>query len=156
MRAGSALYGINPTPGAANPMLPVVELTARIVQVRELTAPLSNNGARAKNSAKRHRRLALVSLGHADGYPHPAGDSRKPLQAAIDGQHCPVAAAPSIDLLPIDVTDLPDRSAARVGAMVTLIGDGVPIDDLAAASGLTGREILSGLGRRFHRIYYAT
>ena len=156
VRAGSALYGINPTPGAANPMLPVIELKARIVQVRELTATESNNGARAKSSAKRHRRLALVSLGHADGYPHPAGDSRKPLRVAIDGEHCPVAAAPSIDLLPIDVTDLPDRSAARVGAMVTLIGDGVPIDDLAAASGSTGREILSSLGRRFHRIYYAT
>ena len=50
----------------------------------------------------------------------------------------------------------PTPLPARVGAMVTLIGDGVPIDDLAAASGSTGREILSGLGRRFHRIYYAT
>jgi alanine racemase len=57
--------------------------------------------------------------------------------------------------LPIDVTGL-DRSVARFGAMVTLIGDGVSIDDLAAASGSTGREILSRLGRRFHRIYYAT
>ena len=45
---------------------------------------------------------------------------------------------------------------ARFGAMVTLIGDGAPIDDLAAASGSTGREILSRLGRRFRRIYYAT
>jgi alanine racemase len=77
------------------------------------------------------------------------------LQVAIGGQRCPVAAAPSMDLLPIDVTDL-DRSMARFGAMVTLIGDGVPIDELAAASGSTGREILSGLGRRFQRIYYAT
>jgi alanine racemase len=151
VRAGSALYGINPTPRAANPMLPVIELKARIVQVRELAAPASNNGAHAK----RRTRLALVALGHADGYPRPAGDSGVVLQVAIGGQRCPVAAAPSMDLLPIDVTDL-DRSVARFGAMVTLIGDGVPIDDLAAASGSTGREILSRLGRRFHRIYYAT
>jgi alanine racemase len=60
-----------------------------------------------------------------------------------------------MDLLPIDVTDL-DRSVARFGAMVTLIGDGIAVDDLAAASGSSGREILSRLGRRFHRIYYAT
>ena len=66
-----------------------------------------------------------------------------------------MAAAPTIDLLPIDVTDL-DRSVARFGAAVTLIGDGIGIDDLAAASGSTGREIVSRLGRRFHRIYYAT
>jgi alanine racemase len=152
VRAGSALYGINPTPHAANPMLPVIELKARIVQVRELAAaPASNNGAHAK----RRTRLALVALGHADGYPRPAGDSGVVLQVAIGGRRCPVAAAPSMDLLPIDVTDL-DRSVARFGVMVTLIGDGVPIDELAAASGSTGREILSRLGRRFHRIYYAT
>jgi alanine racemase len=156
VRAGSALYGINPTPGAANPMLPVIELKARILQVRDLAAPESNIGARAKNSAKRRTRLALVSLGYADGYPRPSADSGVPLQVMIGGRRCPVAAAPSIDLLPIDVTDLPDRGVVRFGAMVTLIGDGIGIDDLAAASGSTGREILSGLGRRFHRIYYAS
>jgi len=155
VRAGSALYGINPTPGAANPMLPVIELKARILQVRDLAAPATHNGGKNGSGSKR-RRLALVSLGHADGYPRPAGDSRTPLQVAIGGQRCPVAAAPSMDLLPIDVTNLPDRSVARFGAMVTLIGDGVAIDELAAASGSTGREILSRLGRRFHRIYYAT
>jgi alanine racemase len=156
VRAGSALFGINPTPGAANPMLPVIELSARIVQVRDLDAAASNHsGARAKNGAKRRTRLAFVSLGHADGYPRPAGDSDTPLEVVIGGQRCQVAAAPSIDLLPIDITDL-DRSVARFGAMVTLIGDGIPVDDLAAASRSTGREILSRLGRRFYRIYYAT
>jgi alanine racemase len=155
VRAGSALYGINPIPGAANPMLPVIELKARIVQVRELPAPATNKGAKNGSGGKRQW-LALVSLGRADGYPHPSKDSGKPLQVMIGGRRCPVAAAPSIDLLPIDVTDLPDRSVARFGAMVTLIGDGIGIDDLVAASGLTGREILSRLGRRFHRIYYAT
>jgi alanine racemase len=167
VRAGSALYGINPTPGAANTMLPVIELTARIVQVRDLAAPATTNGARTGSSAKtgssvktgsstrQRKRLALVSLGHADGYPRSVTESGAPLQVMIGGQRCPVAAAPSIDLLPIDVTDL-DRSVARFGAMVTLIGDGIAIDDLAAASGSTGREILSRLGRRFHRIYYAS
>ncbi|MBO0717139.1 MAG: alanine racemase, partial [Rhizobiales bacterium] len=158
VRAGSALYGINPTPGAANPMLPVIELTARIVQVRDLAAPASHNGASGRNGAglKRRTRLALASLGHADGYPRQAKDARVPLQVMIGGRRCRVAAAPSLDLLPIDVTDLPDRNMARFGAMVTLIGDGIAVDDLAAASGSTGREILSRLGSRFHRIYYAT
>ena len=36
VRAGSALYGLNPVPGNSNPMVPVVELRARIVQVRTL------------------------------------------------------------------------------------------------------------------------
>ena len=157
VRAGSALYGISPTPRAPNPMLPVVELKARIVQLRELAAPngAKNNGAKNGSGAKRRTRVALVSLGHADGYPAPARESGTRLEVAIGGQRCPVAAAPSIDLLPVDVTGV-DRSVARFGALVTLIGDDIAIDELAAGSGSTGREILSGLGRRFHRIYYAT
>ena len=165
VRAGSALYGINPTPGAPNPMLPVIELQGRIVQVRELAVPVpgnrgkngngAKNGANNGTGAKRRMRLALVSLGYADGYPRAVSDSGKRLEVVIGGRRCPVAAAPSIDLLPVDVTDL-DRSLARFGGMATLIGNGIGIDDLADASGSTGREIVSRLGHRFHRIYYAT
>ena len=36
MRPGAALYGVNPTPEADNPMQPVVELKARIVQIRNV------------------------------------------------------------------------------------------------------------------------
>jgi alanine racemase len=60
-----------------------------------------------------------------------------------------------MDLLPIDVTDLPDPTAARYGQMVTLIGGEIGIDDVATAVKSTGREVLSHLGRCFHRIYYA-
>ena len=61
----------------------------------------------------------------------------------------------SPDLLPIDVSGLPDATAARYGEMVTLIGGEIGIDEVAAATGSTGREVLSHLGSRFHRIYYA-
>src|SRR5262249_16836921 len=98
VRAGSALYGANPAPGTANPMLPVIELKARIEP--------NTNGAKNGSGAKRRMRLALVSLGHADGYPRPANHSGAPLHVVIGGQRCPVAGAPAIDLLPVDVTDL--------------------------------------------------
>jgi alanine racemase len=61
-----------------------------------------------------------------------------------------------LDLLPIDVTDLPDGRAARIGEMVTLIGPTLGIDEVAQAIKSTGRELLGGLGSRFHRVYYAT
>ena len=60
-----------------------------------------------------------------------------------------------MDLLTIDVTGLSDPTAARFGEMVTLIGPEISIDDLAAASKSTGREVLTHLGCRFHRIYHA-
>jgi alanine racemase len=61
-----------------------------------------------------------------------------------------------MDLLAIDVTDLPDKSAARPGEMATLIGAEIGVDDLAAAVKSTGREVLTRLGHRFHRVYYTT
>jgi alanine racemase len=153
VRAGSALFGINPTPGSFNPMHPVVELRARIVQVRDVT-PGKNFVDKEGWFAKR-RRLAFASIGYADGFPR-SWHSKNKLHAVVGGYRCPAMARPSMDLLPIDVTDVPDARAARIGEMATLIGSAMSIDDVAEATKSTGREVLSGLGSRFHRIYYAT
>jgi alanine racemase len=155
VRAGSALYGINPTPGHSNPMLPVIELQARIVQVRNLVPgeTIANNSGWA---AKRHTRLALASIGYADGYPRYGNSFKNKVQAMVNGYRCPIAGYPSMDLLPIDVTDLPDPTAVRRGEMVTLISGEIRIEDLAAAVGSTACDVLSHLGNlgyRFHRIY---
>ena len=154
VRAGAALYGVNPTPGVANPMLPVIQLRARIVQVLSL-APGETIADNVGWAAKRPTRLVLVSVGYADGYPRLGSTFDNKPQAIVGGQRCPVVGHPSMDLLTVDVTDLSDPTAARFGEMVTLIGPEISIDDLAAASKSTGREVLSHLGRRFHRIYYA-
>ena len=57
-----------------------------------------------------------------------------------------------MDLIAIDVTDVP---AARVnrGDLVTLIGDGITVDDMAARAGTIGYEVLTSLGRRYRRVY---
>ena len=57
-----------------------------------------------------------------------------------------------MDLLAVDVTDLPDGGARR-GEFVTLIGGDLGIDELGAACGTIGYEILTSLGRRYHRVY---
>ena len=150
VRLGSALFGINPVPGSPNPMLPVVELRARIVQVRHATT-----GQGSMDEQPKRRRLALVSIGRADGFPcswHP----KTKLYAIVDGYRCPVAAASSLDVLAIDVTDLPDGNAAESGEMVNLIGATMTIDEVAEATRSTGQEVLTALGSRFHRVYYAT
>jgi alanine racemase len=153
VRAGAALYGVNPTPGADNPMLPVIELGARIVQLLSL-APGETIADIFGWAAKRPTRLALVSVGYADGYPRSESALDNRLHAIVGGRRCPVIGGPSMDLLAIDVTDVSDPMAARQGKIVTLIGPEISIDDLAAASKSTAREVLSHLGRRFHRIYY--
>ena len=89
VRAGAALYGVNPTPGADNPMLPVIELRARIVQVLSL-APGETIAGTVGWAAKRPTRLALVSVGYADGYPRSGSAFDNKLQAIVGGQRCPV------------------------------------------------------------------
>jgi alanine racemase len=118
VRAGSALYGVNPTPGFSNPMLPVIELQARILQVRNL-AQGESTASNISLTAKQRTRLALVSVGYVDGYPCVSAGK---LEVLVGGYRCPVAGRPSMDLLPIDISDLPDPTAARHGEMVTLIG----------------------------------
>ena len=155
VRAGAALYGVNPTPGVDNPMLPAIELRARIVQILGLSPgeTIADSGGWV---AKRPTRLALVSIGYADGYPQSGGAFDNKQQAIVDGRRCLVVGQPSMDLLAIDVTDVSDPTAARRGKMVMLVGPEISIDDFAAASKSTGREVLSHLGRRFHRIYHVT
>ena len=57
-----------------------------------------------------------------------------------------------MDLLAIDVTALPDHSVRR-GDLITLIGGEIGVDELAAAAGTIGYEVLTSLGRRYHRTY---
>lgn len=155
VRPGSALFGVNPTPGAANPMRPAIELRARIVQLRNVRRGEAIS-FKSDWTAKRPTLLALVPVGFADGYPRMGIAPDHALRAIVGGKRCPLLGYASMDLLAIDVTDLPDPGAARRGEMVTLIGEHMSIDDFAAAAKATGHELLTSLGRRFHRIYYAT
>jgi alanine racemase len=155
VRPGVALYGVNPIPGQSNPMRPVIELQARIAQVR--TVPRGETvGYDAAWTAKRTTRIAVVAVGYADGYLRAASasDEAPGADAIVAGQRCPLAGRVSMDLLAIDVTDLPDK-AARRGDLATLIGGEMTVDALASAAGTIGYEVLTSLGRRYHRVYRA-
>jgi alanine racemase len=153
VRPGAALYGINPTPEADNPMRPVVEVKARIVQIRMIERG-DSVGYGATWTARRPTRLAIVSAGYADGYfrAASASDGTRGAEVIVAGKRCPIAGRVSMDLMAIDVTDLP-AGAARRGHMVTLLGDGITVDELAHHFGTIGYEVLTSLGSRFARIY---
>jgi len=153
VRPGAALFGVNPTPGQKNLMQPAIELQAHIVQVR--TVPRGETvGYNAGWTAKRTTRVAVVAVGYADGYLRAASasDQAPGADVIIAGQRCPLAGRVSMDLLAIDVTELPDGAAKR-GDLVTLIGGEMTVDALANAAGTIGYEVLTSLGRRYHRVY---
>jgi alanine racemase len=153
VRPGAALYGINPTPEADNPMQPVVDLKARIVQLRNVERG-DSVGYGATWTARRPTKLAIVSAGYADGYfrAASANDGTRGAEVVVAGKRCPVAGRISMDLMAIDVTDLPDKTARR-GHMATLIGEGITVDEVAHHFGTIGYEVLTSLGKRYARIY---
>ncbi len=153
VRPGVALYGVNPTPGQPNPMRAVIELQARIVQVRQVPRGESV-GYDAGWTAKQATRLAVAAIGYADGYPRAASasDQAPGSDAIVAGMRCPLAGRVSMDLLAIDITELPSGSPKH-GELATLIGGEITVDELAAAAGTIGYEVLTSLGRRYHRIY---
>jgi alanine racemase len=153
VRPGAALYGVNPTPESDNPMQPVLELKARIVQIRNIERG-ETVGYGGTWTARRPTRVAVVSAGYADGYfrAASANDGTRGAEVIVAGRRCPVAGRISMDLMAIDITDLPPK-AVRRGHMVTLIGEGITVDELAHHFGTIGYEVLTSLGRRYARIY---
>jgi len=153
VRPGVALYGVNPTPDKPNPMRPVIDLKVRVLQVRSVTRG-ETVGYSAAWTARRAARIAVIAAGYADGIFRTSGSSDEmPGGAAIvGGKRCPFAGRISMDLTAIDVSELPD-GAVRRGDMATLIGDDLTLDDVARGASTIGYEVLTSLGRRFHRVY---
>jgi len=151
VRPGIALYGGRAVNDGANPMRPVVTLEARILQVRDVPAG-GTVGYGAAETLSRDSRIAVVGVGYADGYVRGAGaaDGRPGASAFVRGQRVPLAGRVSMDLLALDVTDVPD---VRRGDWAELFGANIAVDDVAAHAGTIGYEYLTGLGARYARTY---
>jgi alanine racemase len=152
-RPGYALYGGNPTPGAANPMRPVVTLAVAIQQIRWIESGVTC-GYNGQWTARRRTRLATLPAGYADGLPRGAGetDSKPGAEVAIAGLRCPLVGRVSMDLCIADVTDVPE-DAARPGDRVEFFGSSAHLDDFAAQSATIGYQVLTSLGPRYWREY---
>lgn len=146
-RAGAALYGINPTPDKSNPMRQAVRLTARVLAVRDIPSGASV-GYNATWRASRPSRIATVAIGYADGW-HRSQSNRG--MAFFDETPVPLVGRVSMDLTTFDVTDCP---GVLPGKWLELLGSRQTPDHVASLAGTNGYEVLTSLGRRFHRVYH--
>ena len=153
VRPGIALYGGRALQDRPNPMQWVVRLQARILQVREVPAgePV---GYGAMFHTQRPSLLATLACGYADGFLRAlSGTTGKPGPVGFVGDYqVPVVGRVSMDLITVDVTDVPPELARR-GAWVEVLGARTTVDDLTDRAGTIGYELLTRLGRRVHRIY---
>lgn len=141
VRPGIGLYGGWPFTRAR----PVVRLEAPIIQVREL-APGESVGYAAAWTAGRPSRIATIGLGYADGLIRATGGRGR---AFVGGQPAPFAGRVSMDLITLDVSDVP----CGPGDTVEILGPHQGIDDLANAAGTIGHEVLTSMGARYQRDY---
>ncbi len=153
VRPGIALYGGRALEGQQNPMQWVVKLQARILQVRDIGAD-APVGYGATFRTQRASRIATLACGYADGFLRAlSGSDGRPGPVGFIGEHpVPVVGRVSMDLITVDVTDVPDKLALR-GAWVEVMGARTTIDDLTDRAGTIGYELLTRLGQRVHRVY---
>ena len=141
-RPGIGLYGGATHPAAVGQLRRVAGIAARVVQLRGV-ATGDSFGYGATWTAARPATIAILNLGYADGYRRAFSDVG---HAVVSGVHCPVIGRVSMDLIGVDVS----------GAVVAE-GDWLDLDfDLPAAARATGiaqYELLTGLGRRYQRVY---
>ena len=151
VRPGIGVYGGAIVSGEATPMRPVARLEATIVQVRDVPAGESV-GYGGREMTRRASRLAIVSVGYADGF-HRAASSADGVPGGrgwLKGRLVPIVGRISMDLMAIDVTEV--RDAAR-GDRIELIGEHVTVQDAAVAMGTIDYEVLTSLGRRYDRVW---
>jgi alanine racemase len=153
VRPGVALYGGNPTPYQENPMKPVVTLEARILQVRNVQ-PGETVGYSATWQATRPTKIAIIAAGYADGIARKLSSHQPggPAQVAIANQRCPIVGRVSMDMMTIDVTEVPDRKLAKV-THAELFGKHITVDEAANWAGTISYELLTHLGKRYARVY---
>ena len=147
VRPGIGLYGGHPQPGhGGNPMSCAVQLTGMVLQVRKIAAGESI-GYGASFRAARPTTIATIALGYADGVLRSAGNKAF---AVIGGRRAPMVGRVSMDLITLDVTDVP---GVAVGDEAELFGPALPVDEAASGWGTITYELLTGLSRRVSRVY---
>jgi alanine racemase len=133
---GCARAGIAPHGG----LRPAMRVTSEIVATREVATgePVGYGG---RFVAARPTRVGLVAFGYADGYPRSAPHGTP---VAVGGRMAPLIGRLSMDMLTVDVTDLP---TASLGTEVELWGPKVPVDGVAARAGTIAYELLCNAKR---------
>ncbi len=154
VRAGILLYGVGSGGSSVRqwpPLCPVLSLRARVACVRVLQKG-DRAGYGLEFQAARKTRLAVVTLGYADGLPRNL--AQRGGRVLIRGRVCPMAGRMCMDQLLVDVTDAPEVQA---GDTATLIGrDGgaeIPAEEVAERCGTITNELLSRLGNRALPVY---
>lgn len=152
VRCGLGAYGYYPSAETVRdvPLEPVLSLRSRVAKVADLK-PGEGVGYGMTWRAQRPSRVAVVLAGYGDGLQVALSNHGV---ALVRGQRAPYAGRVMMDMLTLDVTDIP---GVEVDDEVTLIGsqgaETVDADEMAHHADTISYEVLTGLMERVPRLY---
>ena len=143
VRPGIMLYGGTPGGRSAQTfgLKPAMTLASEIIGIQRIPAGEAV-GYGSRFIASKPMTIGVVACGYADGYPRHAADGTPVI---VDGYRTVLAGRVSMDMITVDLTDVP---GAHVGSKVELWGNALPIDEVAAAAGTIGYELMCALAPR--------
>lgn len=148
VRPGIMLYGASPFPDQSATALglkPAMTLGSEIIAVQTLKRG-EGVGYGYLYRAEREMRIGIVACGYADGYPrHAPGTNASGTPVLVNGVRTRTVGRVAMDMLYVDLTPLP---AAGSGSRVTLWGEGLSADEVAAAAGTVSYELMCALAAR--------
>ena len=152
VRPGIMLYGYHTLPRTvqAPDLRPVLSLATRIAQLR-LIQPGETVSYNRTFMAKRPTRIAVLPIGYADGVSRQLSNRG---QVLIRGQRAPIVGIVCMDMVMVDVTEIPD---VTVGEKVVLIGEQgrerITARDIAEWTGTISYEVLCAISSQIPRLY---
>lgn len=149
IRPGLALTGCRSAiPQGEYTLKPALKAYAQVLQIKEIPqgTPV---GYDATFIAPRASRIAIIGVGYADGYFRSLSNRG---EVYFEGYKLPIVGRISMDLMTIDITDLPPNKIG-IGNWVELFGDHLWASKVAEKAGTVSWELFTHLGSRFERFY---
>ncbi len=144
VRPGLMLYGVSPFPsgtGADLGLRPAMTLRTEVIALKQVRAG-ETVGYGGSWTAPRDTRMAVVAAGYGDGYPR-STESGTPV--LVGGRRAPLIGRVSMDMITVDITDLPPVS---VGDPVVLWGSEIPVEEIATHARAIAWDLLCGVSQR--------
>ncbi len=147
VRLGIGLYGVDSADGKEVSLEPVATLRSTIAQIRTAAAT-ETVGYNKRGVLTRESRIATIRIGYADGFSRKLGNRNGFI--SVKGQLAPVIGNVCMDMLMIDITDIPN---VKEGDTVEIFGKTLPIQQVALWAGTIAYEVMTGISQRVKRVY---
>ena len=145
VRIGLGLYGFANHPEWNDTLQPIAQLKTKITQIHQIKSG-ETVGYNCGWKATENTRIAVLPLGHADGFTRQYGHGKG--WVMVNGQKAHVVGNVCMDMIMVDIGDIPCNEESEV----VVIGKGIRADELAENAGTISYELLAALGNRIPRV----